>query len=51
MDDRLIPPEDDPELDVEGHGANWGTNDNETLVEGEDAVVEGEDAVVEDDDD
>ena len=33
MDDRLISPEDDPTLDVEGHGMNLG-NDNETVVDG-----------------
>jgi hypothetical protein len=34
MDDRLISPEDDPTLDVEGHGLNLG-NDNETVVKDE----------------
>ena len=34
MDDRLISPEDDPTLDVEGHGMDLG-NDNETVVDGE----------------
>ena len=34
MDDRLISPEDDPTLDVEGHGMDLG-NDNETVVEDE----------------